>query len=103
MDRRSRHQVLRQCIAEAFVALDRAIGSIGRDDMLAARSAARQALDVAQDAVGTRRPRRDIAEGIAIRQCMPIALHCGELVPYLATLTSPVPRIAELKEFAELL
>ena len=103
MDRRSRHEVLRQCIAEAFVALDRAIGSIGRDDMLACRSAARQALDVAQDAVGTRRPRRDIAEGIAIRQCMIIALHCGELVPYLAKVTPRAPRIAELTELAQLL
>lgn len=103
MDRRSRHEVLRQCIAKAFVAVDHAIGSIGRDDMFAARSMARQALDVAQDAVGTRRPRRDIAEGIAIRQCMLIALHCGELVPYLATLTPPVPRIAELTELAEVL
>ena len=103
MDRRSRHEVLRQCIAEAFDALYRAIGSIGRDDMLTRRSAARQALDVAQDAVGTRRPRRDIAEGIAIRQCMIIALHCGELVPYLANTTTRPPRIAEFTEIARLL
>jgi uncharacterized membrane protein YccC len=103
MDRRSRHEVLRRCIAEAFAAVDRAIGSIGRDDMFAARSAARQALDVAQDAVGTRRPRRDIAEGTAIRQCMLIALHCGELVPYLATLTPSPRRFPELTELTEVL
>ena len=102
MDRRSRHEVLRRCIAEAFAAVDRAIRSIGQDDVLAARTAARHALDVAQDAVGTRRPRRDIAEGIAIRRCMLIALHCGELVPYLATLP-PLPyRIPEIPEIPEL-
>ena len=103
MDRRSRHEVLRQCIADALMALDHAIASIGREDMFAVRSVARQSLDVAQDAVGTRRPRRDVAEGVAIRQCVLVALRCGELVSYLAALTPPPPRIVEIAELAEAL
>jgi uncharacterized membrane protein YccC len=43
----------------------------------------------------------DVAEGVAIRQCMLIALRCGELVPYLATSVSPPLRIAELAELAD--
>lgn len=103
MDRRSRHAVLRACIADAFKALDRAIVSIGHDDVLAVRSEALRALDVAQDAVGTRRPRQHVAEGIAIRQCLLIAFHCGELVSFLASTTSAPPRICELSEVEQAL
>ncbi len=101
MDRRSRHGVLRRSLADAFEALGRGIASIGHDDMFTVRSAALRALDVAQDAVGTRRPRRSVAEGIAIRQCMLVALQCGELVSYLAALEAPPQRIAEMAEIAE--
>jgi len=103
MERRSRHRVLRECIAAALDALDRGIAAIGDEDVFAVRSAARQALDVAQDAVGTRRPRREVAEGIAIRQCMLIALHGGELVPYLAASPDPPPRITEFGDLASTL
>ncbi len=103
MDRGSRHRVLRQCIADALDAIDRGIASIGRDDMFAVRWSALQAVDVAQDAVGARSPRRNVAEGVAIRQCMIITLHCGELVSYLAASANPPGRIPGLTELADAL
>jgi uncharacterized membrane protein YccC len=100
MDRRSRHRVLRRCIADAFDALDRGIASIGQDSMFEERSAALRALDVAYDAVGANRPRRAIEEGVAIRQCLLVALHCGELASFLAADGGAPVRLPELAEVA---
>jgi uncharacterized membrane protein YccC len=103
MDRRGRHQVLRECLADAFEALDAALGSIRHDGTVPARSSVLQALDVAQDAVGADRPRRAIAEGVAIRQCMLVALRCGELVSYLSASPTGTVRIPELRALARAL
>ncbi len=96
MERQSRHRVLRRCLADAFEALEVAITHLGAPDALHWRSQARTAIDVAQDAVGSRAPRRNLTEGIALRRCTLLALRSGELVSYLATGPLPAPSIPEL-------
>ncbi len=58
MDRRSRHEVLRQCIADALVALDHAIASIGRAVVGTTANAACRGSSVGFDVGEAGRPNR---------------------------------------------
>jgi hypothetical protein len=103
MDRRGRHAICRQCIADALDAVDVALRENGTQRRVAARDRAVSALDVAQDAVGVNPPRRGLAEGVALRQCLLIALRAGELVSYFGAASSQPVTIGALSELSHAL
>jgi uncharacterized membrane protein YccC len=82
-DRRTRLANQRIFLANAFDALATLLENLDTPVFFALRARAVTALDAAQDVVGSRHRRRESAEEAALRQCLIVALRCGEVVSYL--------------------
>jgi uncharacterized membrane protein YccC len=82
MDRRSRLANQRVYLATAFTQLASVVQLLGTPHFYDRRATAVTALDRAQDLVGGARVRSSNEE-IAIRECLIVALRCGEVISYL--------------------
>jgi len=82
-DRRTRLANQRIFLSNAFDALATLVEDLDTPKFFAVRARAVTALDAAQDVVGSRHGRRDRDEAVALRQCLIVALRCGEVVSYL--------------------
>ena len=84
-DRRSRQTDERDSLATAFRAVADLLTSIGGNEQAHSRVKAVQALDAAQDIVGTDPLWDQNDEAVALRRCFIVALQFGELSSYLAS------------------
>lgn len=82
-DRRKRLANQRVFLSHAFDALASLVGAVGTSRFYSERARAVTTLDAAQDVVGSRHLRTGDAEEVALRQCLIVALRCGEVVSYL--------------------
>lgn len=82
-DRRKRLANQRVFLSHAFDALASLVGAVGTSRFYSERARAVTTLDAAQDVVGSRHLRIGDAEEVALRQCLIVALRCGEVVSYL--------------------
>ena len=82
-DRRKRLANQRVFLSHAFDALASLVHAVGTSRFYSERARAVTTLDAAQDVVGSRRLRTGDAEEVALRQCLIVALRCGEVVSYL--------------------
>jgi hypothetical protein len=91
-DHRSRRERERICVAEGLEDLAACLRAVGGSDFASARREATRLLDTAQDVVGTRPPRPDDPEEVAMFQCLTAALRCGEIVSFLAGTGAEIPQ-----------
>ncbi len=91
-DHRSRRERKRICVAEGLESLAACLRAIGGPDFASARREATRLLDLTQDVVGTRPPRADDPEDVAMFQCLTAALRCGEIVSFLAGTGAETPQ-----------
>ena len=82
-DRRKRLANQRVFLSHAFDALASLVDAVGTSRFYSERARAVTTLDAAQDVVGSRHLRSGDAEEVALRQCLIVALRCGEVVSYL--------------------
>ncbi|MGA2124469.1 MAG: FUSC family protein, partial [Acidimicrobiales bacterium] len=82
MDRQGRLANQRVYLAAAFTQLASVVQLLGTPSFYKQRASAVGALDRAQDLVGGAR-RRSTEEEIALRECLIVALRCGEVISYL--------------------
>lgn len=82
-DRRKRLANQRVFLSHAFDALASLVDAVGTARFYSERARAVTTLDAAQDVVGSSRLRTGNAEEMALRQCLIVALRCGEVVSYL--------------------
>jgi hypothetical protein len=82
-DRRTRLANQRIFLSNAFDALASLVEELDTPRFFSVRARAVTALDAAQDVVGSARGRRGSAEEVALRQCLIVALRCGEVISYL--------------------
>lgn len=83
MDRRNRLANQRIFLSHAFNDLASLVEFLDTPRFYAQRAVAVTTLDATQDVVGSRRRRSSSAEEVALRQCLIVALRCGEVVSYL--------------------
>jgi uncharacterized membrane protein YccC len=82
-DRRTRLANQRVFLANAFDVLASLVETLDTTRFYAVRARAVTTLDAAQDVVGSRHHRSESAEEVALRQCLIVALRCGEVISYL--------------------
>ncbi len=82
MDRRGRLANQRVYLASAFTELASLVQRLGTPQFFEQRARAVLALDRAQDLVGGARARSS-EEEVALRECLIVALRCGEVISYL--------------------
>ena len=82
-DRRKRLANQRVFLSKAFDDLALLVEAVGTTRFYRERARTVTTLDAAQDVVGSRRRRPVSAEEVALRQCLIVALRCGEVVSYL--------------------
>ncbi|HUY17080.1 MAG TPA: FUSC family protein [Acidimicrobiales bacterium] len=82
-DRRNRLANQRVFLSNAFEVLASLVEALDTPRFYTVRARAVTTLDAAQDVVGSRRRGRDGTEEVALRQCLIVALRCGEVVSYL--------------------
>jgi uncharacterized membrane protein YccC len=82
-DRRKRVANQRVFLSQAFDGLATLVEAVGTSRFYAVRARAVTTLDAAQDVVGSRHRHSGNAEEVALRQCLIVALRCGEVVSYL--------------------
>jgi uncharacterized membrane protein YccC len=82
-DRRKRLANQRVFLSEAFDVLASLVEALDTSTFYDVRARAVTTLDAAQDVVGGRQGRSASAEDVALRQCLIVALRCGEVVSYL--------------------
>ncbi|MHB8380572.1 MAG: FUSC family protein [Acidimicrobiales bacterium] len=104
-DRRNRLSNQRIFLSNAFDVLASLVDALATPRFYSVRARAVTSLDAAQDVVGSRHLRRDSAEEVALRQCLVVALRCGEVVSYLEGkhLRAEVSVSAALREVASAL
>ena len=92
MDRRNARTNQRLILAQAFRSVASLFDAIGRESFTRVRSSAVSALDAAQDVIGSDNDSRRVEditdepddELLALRQCLVVALQCGEVVSLVA-------------------
>jgi uncharacterized membrane protein YccC len=82
-DRRKRLANQRVFLSHAFDVLATLVEAVGTSRFYAVRARAVTTLDAAQDVVGSPHRHSGNAEEVALRQCLIVALRCGEVVSYL--------------------
>jgi uncharacterized membrane protein YccC len=82
MDREGRVANQRVYLADAFTQLASLVQALGTASFYEQRAACVATLDRAQDLVGVART-RTTEEEIALRECLVVALRCGEVISYL--------------------
>ncbi len=82
-DRRNRLANQRIFLSQAFDVLASLVEALDTRRFYAVRARAVTTLDAAQDVVGSRQRRGGSTEEVALRQCLIVALRCGEVISYL--------------------
>jgi len=82
-DRRKRLANQRVFLSHAFNDLASLVEAVDSPRFYDVRARAVTTLDAAQDVVGSRHRRRDGDEEVALRQCLIVALRCGEVLSFL--------------------
>lgn len=81
-DRRKRLENQRIFLANGFRSLATLIDSVGAPQFYVERAKAMRTIDASQDVVGNAHLHTSNAEEVALRQCLAVMLHCGEVVSY---------------------